>query len=120
MYPKNLHRVCKLLIQQPRWLRVDDTHCATAKVQDRSKRKRLFITRTVKSPPFLTKADPAEGKATLAAPGVVVLNRSCWSITGHMAHSSSGRQDHQADRGKLNYPPLLSKNKQSWKKIIIT
>lgn len=67
MYSKNLHRDCKLLIQQACWLQVDDTHSAMAKVQDRSKRKRAFMTRAVKSSLFSTRADPAEGETHLAA-----------------------------------------------------
>lgn len=57
-----------MLIQQARWLQMDDTHSAMAKVQDRSTRKRAFMTRAIKSSPFSTRADAAEGGANLAAP----------------------------------------------------
>lgn len=95
-------------------MQVDDTHSTMAKVQDRSKRKRAFMTRAVKSSPFSTGADPAEEEANLAAP------QADQEVHHRTRGPSSGRRDHWAARGTLNHPPLPSTNKHSRKKIITT
>lgn len=91
MYLLDLHRICKLLIQQPLSLlgEADNTHSAMAKIQEQE--GRVFIIKIIKPPPFSTKAVSAEGDTNLAA-------------TGHTAWAVAGRGAGQPE-GHLNHPP---------------